>query len=74
MTSFEKALGEVIARERKQQSLTQEGLAHLCGVHVTYVSQLERGLKSPTVRILRLLAISLNTTAAKLLQRAEQSE
>ncbi|WP_313920232.1 helix-turn-helix transcriptional regulator [Tahibacter sp.] len=71
MTSFEKALGQVIAEERKRQCLTQEALADACGIHVTYISQLERGLKSPTVRVLRLIAKSLNTSASTLLTRAE---
>jgi transcriptional regulator with XRE-family HTH domain len=69
MTSFEKALGEVIAQERKRQSLTQEALAHACGVHVTYISQLERGLKSPTIRVLRSIAGAVNTSASDLLKK-----
>lgn len=73
MTSFEKALGEAIARERKLQRLTQEALAHACGVHVTYISQLERGLKSPTVRVLRSIANALNTTASDILTKTERN-
>lgn len=72
MTSFEKALGEVIAQERKRQSLTQEALAYACGVHVTYISQLERGLKSPTVRVLRSISKALNVSTSALLSKAEK--
>lgn len=72
MDSFDKALGQIIAAERKRLGLTQEGLADACGIHTTYVSQLERGLKSPTVRVLRLVAKALSMSAADLLARAER--
>lgn len=72
MDSFDKALGQIIAAERKRLGLTQEGLADACGIHTTYVSQLERGLKSPTVRVLRLVARALSSSASVLLARAER--
>ncbi len=72
MTSFDKALGQVIAAERKRSGLTQETLADACGIHTTYVSQLERGLKSPTVRVLRQIAKALNASTSDLLAKAER--
>lgn len=72
MDSFDKTLGQVIAAERKRLGLTQEGLADACGIHTTYVSQLERGLKSPTVRVLRLVAKALSSSASILLAMAER--
>ncbi|GMV30500.1 MAG: hypothetical protein AMXMBFR59_26250 [Rhodanobacteraceae bacterium] len=72
MDSFDKALGKIIAAERKRLGLTQEELADACGIHTTYVSQLERGLKSPTVRVIRQLGKALSLTAADLLARAER--
>ena len=72
MDSFDKALGKIIAAERKRLGLTQEELADACGIHTTYVSQLERGLKSPTVRVIRQLGKALRLTAADLLTRAER--
>lgn len=72
MDSFDKALGQIIAAERKRLGLTQEGLADACGIHTTYVSQLERGLKSPTVRVLRLIAEAVSLSTSDLLARAER--
>lgn len=72
MDSFDKALGQIIAAERKRLGLTQEGLAGACGIHTTYVSQLERGLKSPTVRVLRQIAEALNLSVSDLLARADR--
>ncbi|WP_386067851.1 helix-turn-helix domain-containing protein [Tahibacter sp. UC22_41] len=72
MDSFDKALGQIIAAERKRLGLTQEGLADACGIHTTYVSQLERGLKSPTVRVLRQIAAAIGVAAADILTAAEE--
>jgi transcriptional regulator with XRE-family HTH domain len=61
----------VIAEERRSARLSQEALAFRCKLHPTYISQLERGLKSPTVRVLSTLAVALGTTGSELLRRAE---
>jgi len=71
METFEQALGQVIAKYRRAAGLSQEALAHGCGLHGTYISQLERGVKSPTVRVLRAIAEALGVPAAKLLSAAE---
>ena len=41
--------------------------------HPTYISQLERGLKSPTLRVFRGLAEALGTSGAELLRKAENA-
>lgn len=69
--NFEKILGRTIAEQRRKANLTQENLADLCELHSTYISQLERGMKSPTVRVLRDIAKALGTSASKLLAKAE---
>lgn len=71
MESFEGVLGRVIAERRRGAGLSQEALAFRCKLHPTYISQLERGLKSPTVRVLRLISEAVGTTASTLLQDAE---
>ena len=71
MDEFEKALGKVIAEARRGAGLSQEALAFRCKLHPTYISQLERGLKSPTIRVLRVIAAALGTDAAALLTKAE---
>jgi transcriptional regulator with XRE-family HTH domain len=71
MDSFESVLGRVIAERRRNAGLSQEALAFRCKLHPTYISQLERGLKSPTVRALRAIAEAVETTASELLRRAE---
>jgi transcriptional regulator with XRE-family HTH domain len=71
MDTFEKVLGRVIAQRRKSVGMSQEAVAFRCKLHPTYISQLERGLKSPTVRVLRLIAAALDSPASALLAEAE---
>lgn len=66
-----KAVGRVIASTRRTLRLSQETLAYRCGVHPTTISQLERGVNSPTVRSLDLIAKQLNTRPSVLLAEAE---
>jgi transcriptional regulator with XRE-family HTH domain len=74
METFERVLGRVIAEERRRAGLSQEALAGRCKLHPTYISQLERGLKSPTLRVFRAVAASLGMHAAELLHKAEEAE
>lgn len=71
--SFEYLLGRELAARRELLGLSQEKLAQLCDIHRTYVSEVERGIKSPTVRTLRLFASALNTRASEILASAERS-
>ncbi|MEG4392092.1 helix-turn-helix transcriptional regulator [Microcoleus sp. BROC3] len=52
MTDINKALGKVLAKHRTIANISQEELADRAGIHCTYVSQIERGLKSPTLSVL----------------------
>ena len=54
-------LAETIKELRAVAQITQEELAERAGVHRTYVSQLERGLKSPTLEVVFHIAKALNT-------------
>lgn len=63
-------LGEFIRGQRKMLELSQRELAKLTKVSDPYVSQLERGLHTPSVRVLRALAEALNVRAETMLQMA----
>jgi transcriptional regulator with XRE-family HTH domain len=70
----ETRLGQVIKRRREAAELSQEELAERAGVHRTYVSQLERGIKSPSVRILDRMAGALKCQAWEILQEASAAQ
>lgn len=48
--------GTVLRKYRLQHKLSQEDLAELADLDRTYISQLERGLKSPSIQTLFSLA------------------
>ena len=50
--SPEALLGKEIARLRKRIGLSQEDFGFWAEVYRTYISQLERGLKSPTLNVI----------------------
>lgn len=67
------ALGDAIrARRGEIDGLSQEGLADLAGMHRTYVSEIERGLRNPSYRNLVKLAAALALPLSELVARAEQ--
>jgi|CXWL01.1.fsa_nt_gi transcriptional regulator with XRE-family HTH domain len=70
-TSPEALLGKEIARLRKRIGLSQEELGFRAEVHRTYVSQLERGLKSPTLSMILKLSRALKASASRLVAAVE---
>lgn len=60
-------LASNVQRLRTHKTLTQEQLALEAGVDRTYVSQIERGLKNPSLLILHKLARVLDSSVVGLL-------
>ena len=52
---------------RKQLALSQEQLAHRCGLHRTYIGSVERGERNVTLSSLETLASALDVTVTQLL-------
>ncbi len=67
--ALNRALGNVLRRERNGLGLSQEELAERAEMHRTYVSQLERGLKSPSLARLADLADALRVPLAEFVAR-----
>lgn len=63
-----KSLGKRIREERLKLNLTQEKLSEQIGISVSYIGQIERGERSPTLQTLVLLANELGVTIDYLLQ------
>jgi transcriptional regulator with XRE-family HTH domain len=64
------SLGEFIRRRRKLANLSLRQLAERTTLSNPYLSQIERGLHQPSVRVLKLLAGALNVSAETLLTQA----
>lgn len=60
-------LGSRIREERQRARLTQEQLAELVGCNESYIGQIERGVKNPSLEIIVGIANALNVTVDYLL-------
>ena len=72
--TLQPAFGAALRRYRQARTASQEELAERSGLHWTYISELERGLKSPTLATIVALAGALECRAWELVQAAEVPE
>ncbi|MFD7846098.1 helix-turn-helix domain-containing protein [Nocardia sp. NPDC059764] len=61
------AFGARVRARRTELGWSQETAAHACGVHWTYLGQVERGRRSPRIENILRFAAGLNTTPGQLL-------
>jgi transcriptional regulator with XRE-family HTH domain len=64
------ALGAFIRSRRKLANLTLRQLAEQTRLSNPYLSQIERGLHQPSVRVIRLISDALNVSTETLLAQA----
>jgi transcriptional regulator with XRE-family HTH domain len=68
----EESFGTAVTELRTKRGMTQEDLAHALGYHLSYIGQLERGKKSPTLRTMFNIAQLFELPGSKLLALAEK--
>ena len=61
--------GSAVKAVREEQNLTQEELAHRAGIHRTYLSDIERGARNPSLVNIERLAAALGLSLADLFRR-----
>jgi len=64
-------LGMAIKTQRASLGISQEELAHRAGLHRTYVSDLERGARNPSIESIEKLAGALQVSVSNLFEGAE---
>jgi len=69
-TAQTEALGAFIRSQRELAQLSLRQVAEMTKVSHPYLSQVERGLHQPSVRVLKLLSEALNVSAETLLMQA----
>ncbi len=72
--SILRAFGVALRARREALSLSQEELAFRSEVHRTYISELERGIKNPSLTTLEKLATALGTSKTVLVRETERRE
>jgi transcriptional regulator with XRE-family HTH domain len=69
--TFEEAFGEAVRDHRDVNGMSQEDLAVACGRHRTYVSLIERGRNSPSLRTIDVMAGALGVLPYDLVAYAD---
>jgi len=69
-----KSFGKVLRRLREEKGFSQEAFGFEAKLHRTYVSQLERGLKSPSLNILSRICKALSITMSEFIMLVEREE
>jgi transcriptional regulator with XRE-family HTH domain len=64
------SLGEIIRRQRELNRLSMRQFAGMAGISNPYLSQIERGLREPSERVVEAIARSLKTSAEALYEEA----
>jgi transcriptional regulator with XRE-family HTH domain len=67
-------VGLNVKRFRAERGLSQKELAFECGLHRTYVSGVERGVRNPTVVVLEKIAKALKVATSLLLEERSSSK
>jgi transcriptional regulator with XRE-family HTH domain len=72
--TVEEAFGQVLRELRKEHGLSQEQLGFEVDSGRTYISELERGIRTPTLRWLFRIAQRFEVTPSEILDRVERLE
>lgn len=64
--------GLVVRELRQANAITQEALAEKAGLHRTYISLLERGLRNPSLTVIQQLASALEISITQLISEFDK--
>jgi len=70
-TDLLSAFGDVIKQQRLAQGFSQEAFARRCGIHRTYMTHIERGMKMPSIDVAQRLAWGLGLEVSELFAQVE---
>jgi transcriptional regulator with XRE-family HTH domain len=66
MQEVQKRLGKRVADLRRKKGFSQEGFAHECGFHRSYMGAVERGEKNITIAMIEKIAKALDLGLSEL--------
>jgi transcriptional regulator with XRE-family HTH domain len=68
---LQQRVGAVLRKRREAQEISQEDFAELVGMHRTYYSAIERGLKNIRIETLERICSALKTRIWEIMKEAE---
>ena len=72
--TFQARFGSVVRSQRLSAGYSQEELAHRSGLHRTYVTDVERGARNPSLNSIKKLSGALGISLSELFRLVEGSE
>ena len=72
ISNFLSNFGSAVKGERRRLGLSQEELAHRSGLHRTYITDVERGVRNMTVETMAKLSKALGVSLTDLVSKAER--
>lgn len=63
--------GQAVRKIRLARGISQEQLADLCGLHRTYISDIELGTRNVSLENIDRIALSLNVSLSEFFQEVE---
>lgn len=74
MSNLRRSFADAVRSERQQLGLSQEEFADRAGVHRTYVSEVERGLRNISLDNIERFASALHLRVSELFRVAEEGQ
>ena len=65
--------GQIVRKLRLSKNISQETLADLCGLHRTYISDVELGKRNVSLENIEKIAKALGVSLTKLFERIEKN-
>lgn len=66
--NIQHVLGTNVRRIREAKGWSQDKLSEMSGLHRTYISGIERGVRNPTIKIVREIAAALGIKVSQLFE------
>jgi len=70
--NVDEAFGRVLKHLREEKGLSQEELAFESGLHRTYISLIERGKRSPSLRTVERIALALGSRLSAVMSEVDK--
>lgn len=73
-SDIQEAFGRAIRKFRMDRGLSQENFADMCGLHRTYISDIERGIRNVSLENIEKMSIALDVNISDIFKEIENNE